>query len=175
MKISLKNYFKKLYRITFKSNKKEEVCWSDLKKLCNESNWQSKTLEKEMVMECLFDLSENYRALFLYYMQDGCFICDVRIINQNTHEISQDFFHLVAHFNALLTHGHLNINISDQSIDYKVKKELSLHFLNPNEIHYQLLGHFNAAKDIYESFQRLIYENEEPVVIIGDLLRKSSN
>ncbi len=175
MKNKLKNYCRKIYRLTFKNNKKEEVCWNDLKKLRDESNWQSKTLEKEMVMECLFDLSENYRALFLYYVQDGGFICVVRIINENTHEISQEFFHLVAHFNSLLTHGHLNINISDQSIDYRVKKELSLHFLNPNEIHYQLLGHFNVAKDIYESFQRLIHENEEPVVIVGDLLRNRPN
>jgi hypothetical protein len=104
MNNKLQSYFRKIYRLTFKNNKKEEVCWNDLKKLRDDSNWQSKTLEKEMVMECLFDLSENYRALFLYYVQDGGFICDVRIINENTHEISQEYFHLVAHFNALLTH-----------------------------------------------------------------------
>ena len=175
MKKKLQNYFKKVYRLTFKNSKKEEICWNDLKKLRDESNWQSKTIEKEKVMECLFDLSENHRALFLYYVLDGSFICDVRIINENTYEISKDFFHLVAHLNTLLQNGHLNINISNQSIDYKVKKDLTLHFLNPEELFYQILGHFNVAKDVYKSFQRLIHEDENPVVIIGDLLRRDKN
>jgi hypothetical protein len=40
------------------------------------------------------------------------------------------------------------------------------------EIYDQLICHYNASKDIYWAFQKLVEENEVPAIIIADLLRK---
>lgn len=174
MKKKLENYFRTLYRLIFKNKKKEIVVWNDLKKLRDQSNWYSTTQEKKKLIECNFELSENHKVVFYYYIKEEHLNCYVRIFELDTLEIPQEFFHLVAHFNSLLIFGHINVNISERSFDFQTKKEISILFYNPEEIHYQIVNHFLVAKDIYASFQRLLSENEDPVVIIGDLLRKQA-
>ena len=174
MKKKLENYFRTLYRLTFKNKKKEAVVWNDLKKLRDLSNWYSKTQEKEKLIECNFELSENHKVIFYYYIKDEYLNCDVRIFEVDSFEIPQEFFHLVAHFNSLLRVGHININISEHCFDFHAKKEISILFFSPEGIYYQIVNHYQVAKDIYASFQRLLFENEDPVVIIGDLLRKQA-
>ncbi len=171
----MKNFRKKIFRLAFRSTKMEEIVWNDLKKLVSESNWHSKINEKEKCIECLFEISDKNKVVFLYYMQDGYFNCNVRIIEENTLDLTEDFFHLTAHFNTIFNLGLLNIYVARQTIEYQSKTPLIVPFLIDDGVYLQIINHFNASKDIYSAFERLINERESPVVIIGDLLRKIPN
>jgi hypothetical protein len=42
-----------------------------------------------------------------------------------------------------------------------------------DEIHNRMLKHYELSKDMYWAFVKLVDENEEPAIIIADLIKKN--
>jgi hypothetical protein len=167
----IKFYLQRCYRLLLGFKQHEEIVWKELKKLHAAAEWKSGVYEKEKYIETLFEISSNKAAVFYYMIYDGSFHCRVKILTDYPIESTTDFFILASHFNNLLNNGVVIINVSDQYVEYHLKRDLLIPLLYGSEIHSQLLLHYNTSKDIYSAFQRLVIEQEAPAIIIADLLK----
>ena len=160
-----------MYRLTLSTEKQEKLVWKDLKKLHTDGDWPFGTYEKERFIEVSFEISDETHKTFSYNVNDGYCNCSVKILESFPPEVTSELFILATHFNNLLSYGVVTINVGDQYVDYSIKREILIPLLYSAEIHRQLVLHFNMAKDVFWAFQKLVVENEAPVIIIADLLR----
>jgi len=72
---------------------------------------------------------------------------------------------------ATTYHGIVTVDVEDNTVNYSIKSDLIVNIIYQGEIHHQILNHFNTSRDIFWAFNRLIEENEEPALIIADLLK----
>ena len=171
----LKFYFKRIYRLSLNFKRQEQIVWEDLKKLHSDANWKSGIYEKDKYIESIFEISNDVAGTFYYMIYDEYFHCRVKIVKEFPSELTTDIFILAAHFNNLLNSGVVVINVNSLYVEYHQKRDLLIPLLYSGEIHSQLTRHFNTSKDIYSAFQRLIYEQEAPAIIIADLLKNNDN
>ena len=169
----LKNVLQKAYRAICSPEKQEAIVWDDLKALNAEMEWRSGIYEKERYIESNFKITDEASARFFFQIHDSHFSCHVSVIPNYPPELTTEIFILATHFNNLLRQGKVLINVEEESVDFEIKQEITLPLLYPGEIYIQIRRHQMIAKDIYEAFQRLVKEGEEPAIIIGDLLRQN--
>ena len=67
------------------------------------------------------------------------------------------------------------VEVASSSVLYRVKMDALIPLLYSGEIHFQIRAHYNISKDVYWAFQRVVVDNEEPVLIIADVLNKRDN
>ena len=168
----LKFYLKQIYRLALSFEMQEEIVWTDLKKLHAASNWQSGIYEKEKSIESFFQIGDEKGERFFYAIFDGYFDCRVRILDQYPVDLTSDIFILATHFNNLLTNGVVLVNVNENYVEFRQKREWTIHLLYPSQIYSQLSNHFSASKDIYTAFQRLVDVREAPAIIIADFLKE---
>ena len=166
-------YFKKIYRISISYKKYEEIVWNDLKKLHKNSEWRYGVFESDKHIEAVFEIGEKTGAKFYYMVYDGQYHCRVKIIEEFSPDVTTDLFVLAAHFNNLLNSGVVVVNVQSGYVEYHTKNDLIVNLIYPGELHEQLLRHFNISKDIFWAFNKLVNENEEPTLIIADLMRRN--
>jgi len=169
---NLKAYLNRIYRLSVNHSKQENFVWNDLKKLYSGSNWKYGIYEKEKYIEAVFGIGNEKGRRFFYLINNDYFHCTVNILENFPVELTTDLFILAAHFNNLLNNGVVTINIEKQAVEYSTKSHILIPLLYNGEIYNDLLRHYNASKDIYWAFQKLIDENEAPAIIIADLLKK---
>jgi hypothetical protein len=167
-----KFYLQRIYRLTLSIKKQKELVWKELKKLHADSDWKHGVYEKEKYIETIFELDAEKLAAFYYMIYDGRFHCLVKILKDYPTECTTDLFILAQHFNNLVDNGVLIVNAENRYVEYHQKRDWLISLLYTNETYGQIIQHYNASKDIYRAFQRLIYEREEPVIIIADLLKE---
>lgn len=169
----LKFYLKRIYRLALNFQKQEEIVWSDLKKLHADAEWKSGIYESEKYIKTIFEISEGKAGEFYYMIYDGSYHCRVKILEEFTPDLTTDLFILAAHFNNLLNNGVVIVNVNSQYVEYHQKRDLLIPLLYSSEIYVQLNRHYKTSKDIYKAFQRLVNEQEAPVIIIADLLKEN--
>jgi hypothetical protein len=104
---------------------------------------------------------------------DACFHCTITIIEDYPIDRTTDLFVLAAHFNNLLSAGVVIVDVSSNSIVYHQKRDLLIPLLDAGELYTQINRHYTTSKDIFSGFQRLIFNNEEPVMIIADIMTEN--
>lgn len=164
-------YFKRIFRITFLSKKQEDIVWKDLKKLHEENEWRYGCYETDRYVETSFEIENQQVVPFFYIVSDGCFQCRVKILESFSIDDTTNIFILASHFNNILRRGKVLINVDAGFVEYQQKIDVILPFIYTGELYAEILRHHRTAKDAYRAFQRLINENEEPAIIIADLLR----
>jgi hypothetical protein len=169
----IKFYLQRIYRLALSFKKQKELVWKELKKLHADADWKHGVYEKEKYIETIFELGKEQGGAFYYMIYDGCFHCRVKIIEDYPTELTTDLFILAAHFNNLLNNGVVIVNVQNHYVEYHEKRDLLMPLLYTGETYGQLMRHYNTSKDIYSAFQRLIIEQENPVIIIADLLREN--
>jgi len=169
----IKFYLQRIYRLSLSFKKQEELVWKELKKIHANANWKHGVYEKEKYIETVFAIGKEQGGSFYYMIYDGSLHYRVKILEDYPTEITTDLFILAAHFNNLLINGVVIINVNNSFIEYHLKNDLLIPLLNNNQIHGQLIRHYNTSKDIYSAFQRLVIEQEAPAIIIADLLKES--
>ena len=105
---------------------------------------------------------------------DGFYHCRVKIHENYRVELTTQLFVLASHFNNLLNSGVVVVNVDKQYIEYHLKTDILIPTLYTGEIQEIKVRHFNVSKDIFWAFNELIYKNEEPALIIADLLRSKN-
>jgi hypothetical protein len=171
----LKFFLKRFYRLTLSFKNQEEIVWKELKNLHYNTEWKSGIYEKEKYVETIFEISKERGAAFYYIVNDGYFHCRVKILDNFPVELATDLFILAAHFNNLLNHGVVVVNVNGNYIEYHHKREIIVPLLFTDEIYIQLMRHHSTSKDIYGAFQRLVLEQEAPAIIIADLIRQNES
>ena len=169
------NYFRRIYRLHTDFSKHEVLVWKSLKKIHFENEWYSGVYENEKKIETVFCMADDKPKRFLYVINDYCFYCTVKVLDNYPIELTTDLFILAAHFNNLLNNGTVKVNTEDLFVEYLVKRDALIPLLYPEEIHHQIVQHHYTSNDIYWAFQKLVEENEAPAIIIADLLRKKED
>ncbi len=169
----IKFYLQRIYRLALSFKKQEELVWKELKKLHADADWKHGVYEKEKYIETIFELGKEQGGAFYYMIYDGSFHCRVKILENYSIELTTDLFILATHFNNLLNNGVVIVNVQSHYVEYHQKRDLLIPLLYTSETYEQLMRHYNTSKDIYAAFQRLIIEQEEPAIIIADLLREN--
>ncbi len=164
-------YLQRVYRITLSYKKYESIVWNDLKKLHKKSSWRYGVYENDKHIETVFEIAEKTAGTFYYMVYDGQYHCRVKVLENFPPELTTEIFVLAAHFNNLLFNGAVIINVSSSYVEYHTRCDYIVNLIYPGELEALLLRHYNTSKDIYWAFDKLINENEEPSIIIGDLLR----
>jgi hypothetical protein len=171
----IKFYIQRIYRLSFKFNKQDNVVWKDLKKMHLRSKWDSGIYEKDRFIETIFSISETEHRKFYYMITEGFYHCKVNILNTFPVDLTTDVFVLATHFNNLLNNGVVVVNPNNQSVEFYMKREILIPFLYSGELYDYLIRHHSTSKDIYKAFERLVNEQEAPAIIIADLLNESKN
>ena len=167
----LKLYLQRIYRLSIKINKHEEIVWNHLKKVHAENDWKSGIYEKEKFIETFFKTDNTKSFAFSYFIFDSGFHCMSKVIENFPTEITTDLFILASHFNNILNNGVVKVNVNNQCVEYHINSDLLINLLYPGEINRQIERHFSTSKDVFYAFQRLIVKQEAPAIIIADLLK----
>ena len=170
----IKRYLKQIYRLTVSHKKGEAIVWRDLKKLHSEAGWKHGIYEKEKYIETVFEIGNGNLGIFYHMIYDRNFHCRVKILEDFDDELTTELFILAAHFNNLLNYGIVVINVGNHFIEYHQKKDILVPLLFNDEMHEQLVRHYEASKDIHSAFQRLVIEREAPAIIIADLVNEKN-
>jgi hypothetical protein len=168
----IKNYFKRIYRLSLSFKRQEELVWKEIKALHAASGWKYMINEKEKYIETFFEISKDTVVSFYYMIYDGCFHFRVKILENFPSSLTTEMFILAEHFNNLMNHGVVIVNVNGKYVEYQQKRDLIIPLLFNDEAYIQLIRHYSTSKDIYSAFQRLVTEQEAPVIIIADLLKK---
>jgi hypothetical protein len=169
----IKFYLQRIYRLALSFKKQEELVWKELKKLHADADLKHGVYEKDKCIKTIFELGKEQGCAFYYMIYDGSFHCRVKILEDYPVELTTDLFILAAHFNNLLNNGVVIVDVQSHYVEYYQKRDLLIPLLYTSETYVQLMRHYNASKDIYAAFQRLIIEQEAPAIIIADLLKKN--
>jgi hypothetical protein len=169
----LKFYFKRIYRISLSFQKQENLFWKDLKKLHLDEHWSHSIYDNDKYIVTTFEIGEGQLKSFYYMVYDAYFHCTITIIEDYPIDRTTDLFVLAAHFNNLLSSGVVIVDVSSNSIVYHQKRDLLIPLLDAGELYTQINRHYTTSKDIFSGFQRLIFNNEEPVMIIADIMSKN--
>ena len=172
--IRLKFYLLRIIRISYNLNSREKFVWKELKKLQSNAKWHHGVFESEKYIETTFAICEDTSALYYYMIYDGFYHCRVKIHENYPVKLTTQLFILASHFNNLLNSGVVVVNVDKQYIEYHLKTDILIPTLYTGEIQEIIVRHFNISKDIFWAFNVLIYKNEEPALIIADLLRSKN-
>jgi hypothetical protein len=167
----IKNYFKIIYRISANPKKFETIVWKDLLELHKEAQWKYGIYETEKYIETVFEIAPDVVRDYYYMIYSDHFHCRVKITENFDWESTTDLFVLAAHFNNLLNTGTVIINVESKYVEYHVKSDLIIHLIYTGELYNVLRRHFNISKDVYWAFNKLLNEQEEPAIIIADLIK----
>lgn len=170
----LKFYLQQIYRLSLSSQKQEFLVWNDLKKLQQKAGWKSGIYEKEKTIETYFKIGNDNVGTFDYTLHDGYLYFSIKVLEDFPTELTTDIFVFAAHLNNHLSYGVVIIDIGERNVEYQKKRELLLPLLDPRDLYNQLIQHYEASKDIYLAFKRLVEEQEAPAIIMADLLKDNS-
>lgn len=165
------HYLKRAVRITYSITKQEQYVWKELKNLQRRAEWHHGVYETEKYIETKFEISENNLVNYCYSVYDGFYHCRVNINEDYPVGLTTQIFILATHLNNLLTTGVVIVNAQKGVIEYYLKTEILIPNLYPGEVQALIIKHFNISKDIYWAFNQLIFHDEEPALIIADLLK----
>lgn len=170
--ILLLRYFKRLYKLSLNAEKQDLMAWRELKQMHFDAGWKSGIYESEMQIVTSFEIGNENSAKFGYSIENREFHCRVNIVENYSPELTTDFFILATHFNNLLNKGKVEIDVNERIVSYNYRCDLLVPLLYPGEYYDKMLVHHRTSKDIYWAFEKLMYENEEPALIISDLMNK---
>ena len=159
------------YRLSLTNEKQESLVWQDLKELHVKAEWRTGIYEADKYLETVFSIADETPGVYQYWITENELHFLVKVLDGFSPEMATDVFVLASHFNNLLKLGVVEVNVNSSSVSYRIKKDILVPLIYKDEIHNQLMIHYNTSKDVYWAFQKLIEENEEPALIIADLLK----
>jgi hypothetical protein len=168
-------FFKRVYILTLNFENKQKKAWKSLKSFFEKSEWRYGIFENGTFIQCYFEITQDSQECFAYVIDDVNFKCIVKVLDAFPVEQTSDVFILASHLNNLSRVGVVIVNIQDNYVQYLLNRDFIVPFLYESEFSDQIIAHHSYSKDIYWAFQKLINENEEPAIIIGDLLRRNEN
>jgi hypothetical protein len=172
------HYTRVWYHLLLSNEKKHSIVWEYLKKYHTEERLNSGFFENEKRIESDFKITDDYHARFLYALHQGVLYSRCKIIQDFDPELTTEIFLLATHFNNLLKYGKVIIEPSERTVEFAIDSSMTEYLVYPGALQQVTIMHYETTKDVYWAFQKLINEQEEPAIIIADLIRakdKSKN
>jgi hypothetical protein len=167
----VKAFINRVYRLSLNPKKQETLVWEDLNKLHSDAEWRYGVFEADKYLETVFSIADEIPGHYQYMVFEREFHCLVTVLGGFNPDLTTNVFLLAQHFNNLLKAGVVEVDVNSSTVLYRVKRELLIPLLFNGEIYDQLMIHYNTSKDIYGAYKKLIVDNEEPALIIADLMR----
>lgn len=165
------HYTRVWYHLLLASEKQHDIVWGYLKKYHIDEKLNSGFFENEKRIESDFKITEDYHARFFYAIHKGIFYCRCKIVQDFDPELTTEMFVLATHFNNLLKYGKVLIEPSERTVEFAIDSSLTEYLVFPGALQQVTIMHYDTTKDVYWAFQKLINEQEEPAIIIADLIR----
>jgi hypothetical protein len=168
----IKTFINRVYRLSLDYEKQENLVWEDLKKLHTDTEWKCGVYETDKYLETVFPIADETPGFYHYGFYEREFHCSVKVLEGFHSELATNIFLLASHFNNIIKVGVVEINVNSSTVQYRVKRDVLVPLLYSGEIYDQLIRHYDTSQDIYWAYQKLVVDNEEPALIIADLLKK---
>lgn len=165
-----KSGIRRMYRARLPWNKHQRAVWSDLKALCAQSGWHYGVYEEDKFVQVQFEVAKDIFARHYYYLLENRFTCKVQVVMQYDQEKALDVFLLAQHFNNELNNGKVVVDATERIVEYLEHQSILLPSFYPDQLFSQMKIHNLIAMDVYACFQRLLFEDVEPAIIIADLM-----
>lgn len=167
---------KTLIRLSKDRTKWSDVVWKDLVNLHKEAGWQSGHFDNDRFVETRFLVDEGDTMKSFYYFVDNLeYKCRVKILENYPVDCTTDLFILATHFNNLLNFGCVRVNTELGFVEYSLNTDLQLVYMDKNLMHFAMIKHHDVSRQVYWAFQRLLNSDDEPALIIADVLKMSEN
>jgi hypothetical protein len=173
--IKIELFLRRIIQLNQSAEKQDEAVWNGLKKLHKDSEWKSGVYEKDKYIETYFEIAEGISVAYFYMIYDREFHCRVKVVDNFPVEKTTEIFILASHFNNLILSGKVEVNVTEKYVEYHYKCEVIVPLLYRDELHSRMLKHYDLSKDMFWAFTKLVNENEEPALIIADLIHKNEN
>jgi hypothetical protein len=160
------------YRLTFNREKQEQFVWETLKNFFDESKLDAYIDNELKFLSSKFKIGNGF-VLVYYNIRNGYFSCDVDILENYPEEDTTELFILTTHFNNFLKYGIILVNVHEQNVTYRLKKEIIMPLLHPEIIHEWVRVHLYTLRDLQSYYLKLIHEKESPALIIADAINKT--
>lgn len=165
--------FKKHYRLHVGVEKHEQLAWKNLKRLHQEAEWKCGVYESEKYIETVFGIADETPGVYRYTIYNGEIHFSVEIGRWFNPNQTTEMFVLASHLNNILNVGTVVVNADSLVLEYRTSKDVIIPVLYEGEMFGQLIRHYEISKDLHWACQKLIQENQEPVLIVADLLKKN--
>lgn len=153
-----------------------DVVWKELVELHKEAGWQSGYFDHERYVETRFLVDEgDTMKSFYYFVDDQEYRCRVKILDNYPVDCTTDLFILATHFNNLLNFGCVRVNTQAGFVEYCLNVDLQLVYLDKYVMHHAMIKHHDVTRQVYWAFQRLLNSEDDPALIIADVLKLSEN
>ena len=169
----INSLFRRLYRLHVGIEKQEDILWNNLKNLHQESEWKCGIYESDKYVETIFEIAEETPGIYHYAVREGELHSVVEIGRWFNPEKTIEMFVLASHLNNILNIGTVTVNADRLVLEYQIQKNLLVPVLYEGELFEQLIKHYKISKDLHWACNKLIHENEEPVLIVADLIKKN--
>ena len=142
-------------------------------KFMNENSYRYRMSNDQTYMESGFELADGHSADVYYDFNpdESRITLSAQFLTIETYQIPQAAL-LITHLNTLIRHGKLMINFRNRSVYFQLEISCAAILLNPTIIgncHHRLLS---MPNDFIWCFQQVLEVNEDPVVVMGELMRK---
>ena len=142
-------------------------------KFMNENNYRYRMSNDQSFMEAGFELADGYNAQVYYDFNpdEGRITLSAQFLTIETSQIPQAAL-LITHLNTLIRNGKLMIHFRNRSVYFEMEISCAAVLLSPTiigDFHHRLLS---MPNDFIWCFQQVLEVNEDPVVVMGELMRK---
>jgi hypothetical protein len=149
--------------------------WEQLKLLLEQEQIQYNEYTDKMACDAGFELVKGRELVpFLYRVipeRDLIEFSALIVENFDENRLHETML-LACHFNELLRNGVVEVRIRPKRVFFRNVLTLKDLILEPDALVDAFYSHMLIAQDIKEGYIKLIEEHEEPVVIIGEMIKK---
>jgi hypothetical protein len=171
----LKIWFRNLYRLQLKAEKKDDIVWKELKKYFNGTDLNVGIHDKNRYIELSFSNNNKGSLDFVHFVDSGLLRSVAYIVYDYPVELTSDIFILATHFNNIFNLGKVRVNVKRKTVEYVITHDSLVPLIYPEIIDNLINMHYNSTIDVLHGFERLIEEGEAPAIIIADLLKDRQN
>lgn len=168
---SVPGELKRMYRLT-KVRNRSEIVWDELIKLHKLLELNYGLYEKEKYLETSFGDNENGVLRFRHSVDNDRLLLSALILPEFEVDCINDVMILASHFNNLLTHGIVSINIENRYVEYQYSGDLLRYMLYPIEIYNDIQWHYSMAEECFQTYTEMINTRDEPVFAFAEFMKR---
>jgi hypothetical protein len=149
--------------------------WEQLKEFMNREQIQFHEYTEDMACDAAFKIiADRDPVPFLYRVIPERDLIQISALVLDKYDESRlhEIMLLACHFNELLQNGSVEVVLRAKRVFFRNLLPLKDVILEPDSLTSSIYSHMTIAQDVKEAYIKLIEEFEEPVVIIGETIRK---
>lgn len=169
----IKNYLRNIYRLALPAEKQENLVWKEVLSFFEKEGWPVRIYEDRKIAAIRLPLSRDRDREFFFGISDHNFFCMVDVVSGFPDAVINDLFILATHYNNILNEGSVQVGVEERNVLFTATIQVIIPLLYRGVIEDQIFRHVSAAEDAFDIFEKLVYDGEEPAIIMAGLYLKS--